>query len=81
MTVKKIRKIRRRRSKGTSSKMYFGIEVQDAIIATQSEPDEKKKERVFVEIIRPAFDKLAENLIFIYDNILIYLYESTDILT
>ena len=66
MTVKKVRKIRRRRGKGTSSKMYFGIEVQDAIISTQSEPDEKQKEKIFVEIIRPAFDKLAENLIFIY---------------
>jgi len=66
MTVKKFRKIRRRKSKGTSAKMYFGPEVQDAIITTQNEEDEKKKEKIFVDIIRPAFDKLAENLIFIY---------------
>ena len=64
--TKKFRKIRRRRSKGASSKMYFGPEVQDAIITTQNEEDEKKKEKIFVDTIRPAFDKLAENLILIY---------------
>lgn len=59
------RKIRRRR-KGTASNPYFSIDTQNAIIEYQNSEDEAEKNKLYVEQIFPAFDKLAQNLIFIY---------------
>ena len=65
MAVKKVRKIRRRR-KGTSAKLYFNADTQAAIVKYQQTEDHSDKEKIYVKEILPAFDKLAENLIFIY---------------
>ena len=59
------RKIRRRR-KGTSSNPYFSADTQAAIIEYQNSEDMAEKDKLYVERIFPAFDKLAQNLIFIY---------------
>ena len=65
MTKKEKRKIRRRR-KGTKSNPYFSADTQAAIVQYQNSEDEKEKNKLYVEQIFPAFDKLAQNLIFIY---------------
>ena len=65
MTKKVKRKIRRRK-KGTKSNPYFGVDTQDAIIQYQNSEDTAEKNKLYVEKIFPAFDKLAQNLIFIY---------------
>ena len=63
--TKKFKKIRRRRS-GTSAKLYFNADTQAAIVAYQACSDTGEKEKHYVEHIMPAFNRLAENLIFIY---------------
>ena len=65
MAVKKVRKIRRRR-KGTATKLYFNADTQAAIVEYQGTDDLDTRSKLYVEKILPAFDKLAENLIFIY---------------
>ena len=64
---KKKRKISRG---GTSAKLYFDNNTQEAIKAYQllgtAESDVEEKNRLYVEKIYPAFEKLAENLIFVY---------------
>ena len=56
------------RSKGKSPpKLYFHSGTQDAIVAYQKSPDNKKeRERLYVTDILPAFEKLVENLINIH---------------
>tara|TARA_Y100000401_G_scaffold35505_1_gene26525 strand:+ start:198 stop:902 length:705 start_codon:yes stop_codon:yes gene_type:complete len=47
-------------------KVYFGMEVQDAIVRYNSlDPDENQSERntIYSKEIHPAFDKLCENII------------------
>jgi hypothetical protein len=46
-------------------KMYFHAGTHDAIIRFQSEPTQEKRDDIYVNEIRPAFEKLVENLIFI----------------
>ena len=62
----KVRRRRIKRSKGTSPKMYFGIDEHNSIVEFQATEDLAVKEKIYVEKILPAFDKLAENLIFIH---------------
>ena len=57
---------RRRSKKKTSPKMYFGPNVHDSIVTYQGLESPKEKEKIYVDDIRPAFDKLSENLIFIH---------------
>jgi len=57
---------RRRRRKKSARKMYFGPDTDQAIIDYQKENDLSKKEEIYNEKIRNAFDKLSENLIFIH---------------
>jgi hypothetical protein len=45
------------------SKVYFGKDVQDAIIRYNESIDNSKKNRIYQEEIHRAFDKLAENII------------------
>ena len=47
-------------------KMYFNSGTQDAIVKFQTETCKKTRERIYVENILPAFEKLVENLINIY---------------
>lgn len=48
------------------SKIYFGIDVQDAIIEFNSTDSKAVKDRLFKTKIYPAFNKLVENLIHTY---------------
>ncbi len=45
------------------SKVYFGKDVQDAIIRYNESIDNSKKNKIYQEEIHRAFDKLAENII------------------
>jgi hypothetical protein len=64
MAIVKKKVVRRRRKR--NKKPYFGIEVHDAIVDYQSKEDISEKKDIYVAKIFPAFDKLAENLIFIH---------------
>lgn len=64
MSRKVKRKIRRR--PGQKRNMYFTAETQDAIVQYQQAEDTEEKQKVYLEKIQPAFDKLVENLIFVY---------------
>jgi hypothetical protein len=66
LAIKKIRRRRRRKSKGTPSKLYFDQNTQDAIVVYQNEESNDARHVIYVEGILPAFDKLVENLIFIH---------------
>ena len=46
--------------------MYFGVDTHDAIVKFQGTEDKKEKEKIYEKEIRKAFNKLAENLIFIH---------------
>ena len=58
------KKIKRRRGK---SHLYFSAETQEFIEKYQASECHKEKEKIYVEKIFPAFDKLVENLIFVYN--------------
>ena len=47
-------------------KMYFNSDTQTAIIKFQDSNEKKEKDKLYVEEIMPAFEKLVENLINIY---------------
>lgn len=47
-------------------KLYFNADTQEAIVKYQNEKSKKEKDKLYVEDILPAFDKLVENLINIY---------------
>ena len=66
MTKPKPKRIIRRRKKGSKSNNYFSLETQDAIIEYQNSEDYDERNKLYLEKILPAFDKLAQNLIFIY---------------
>jgi hypothetical protein len=71
---KKIKKTRRRRQKGDDStstttpnpRFYFTSETQEAICEFQQSVDRRVREKLYVEKIMPAFEKLVENLINIH---------------
>jgi hypothetical protein len=64
--IKKTKRIRRKRSKGKSSKEYFGIDTHNAIKEFQHLESFEDKHSLYILRILPAFDKLVENLIFIH---------------
>jgi len=47
-------------------KYYFGKEAHAAVIAYQNAESTKQKNSIYVAKIKPAFEKLVENLIFIH---------------
>jgi len=47
-------------------KMYFNSDTQRAIVAFQEANDKKERDKLYVEEILPAFEKLVENLINIH---------------
>lgn len=49
-----------------SKKLYFGKDTHNAIITYQSIDDRQEKDKIYIEHIRPSFNKLVENLIFIH---------------
>lgn len=52
--------------KTETKSLYFGPEVQVSMLRYREEIDDKSKEKIYVEEIMPAFNKLVENLIYIY---------------
>lgn len=62
---KKIKKTIRNK-KSSSGSMYFHEGTQKAIEDFQASIDHKEKEKLYMADILPAFDKLVENLIFMY---------------
>lgn len=67
---KEIKKKIRRRNDGDETarklRMYFNSDTQAAIVAWQKAEERKEKEKLYVEVISPAFEKLVENLINIH---------------
>lgn len=59
-TKKKIKR------KKTSTRQYFPEATQDHIVTYQNELDADRRRSIYVEGIQPSFDKLVENLIFVY---------------
>lgn len=73
MIEQKIKKTRRRRQKGKEAtsatpnpKFYFTGETQESIVEFQKTSDRRIREKLYVEKIMPAFEKLVENLINIH---------------
>jgi hypothetical protein len=52
--------------KTEKNKNYFDGVTQEHIEEFQAEPDLEKKKVIFVKHIKPSFDKLIENVIFVY---------------
>lgn len=69
------KKISRRKPGEKAFKNYFDDDTQVAIVSYASEVDPKIREKLYVEVILPAFDKLIENLIHVYGFHV--MYEST----
>ena len=59
------KKIRRRRRK-SGKKPYFGKDVHNSILTYQNTESTEERHKIYVNEILPAFNKLAENLIFIH---------------
>ena len=57
---KKVKKTRKKK------KLYFGPDTDQAINKFQNEQIEEGRKNLYVENIKPAFEKLVENLIFIH---------------
>ena len=62
MTKKKI-KPKKKKKKKKRSRVYFGIDVQDAIVKYNQSENPIERNEIYKEDIHYAFDKLAENII------------------
>lgn len=62
-TVKKSAKSKATKPK---KKYYFGKDAHNAVVEYQTSEDRKEKNKIYTEKIKPSFEKLAENLIFIH---------------
>lgn len=54
------------RGKSKPERYYFSPETQKSIIRYQESLDHKERSAIYTDEIRPAFEKLVENLIFIH---------------
>jgi len=52
--------------KSETKQLYFGPDVQESMAKYSLAEGSKDKEKIYVEEIMPAFNKLVENLIYIY---------------
>ena len=59
-TLKRRQQMPRKKSK---KKLYFGPEVQDAIIRYNTSTNNNERNKIYAEEIHAAFDKLSENII------------------
>jgi len=50
----------------SSPKLYFNSETQEFIVKFQGEEDRRERDKIYIEKILPAFEKLVENLINIH---------------
>ncbi len=55
-----------RRKPGQKRNMYFTKDTQASIEEYQQEPDRSKREDIYKKDIAPAFEQLAESLIYVY---------------
>lgn len=53
-------------SKKKNNKIYFDLSTEKAILKFQKQKNPEKKKEIFVKKIKPALDKLIENIIFTY---------------
>ena len=53
-------------NKKENNKIYFDLTTEKAILKFQKQKNPEKKKKIFVEKIKPALDKLIENIIFTY---------------
>ena len=62
------KKIIKRKPKGgaTPAEFYFSAATQDSIVAYKQETSQEAREKIYVNEIMPAFNKLVENLINVY---------------
>ena len=51
------------KKKKAKKKLYFGPEVQDAIVRYNTSTDDRERNKIYGQEIHKAFDKLAENII------------------
>ena len=78
-----------RRNPGVKRNMYFNADTQASIVKYQNSECETEKKKVYEKEILPAYEKLVENLIFVYgfksayvpfeelkNDCVIFLYES-----
>lgn len=54
------------RGKSKPERYYFSPETQKSIVRYQESPEAKVRSQIYTDEIRPAFEKLVENLIFIH---------------
>jgi hypothetical protein len=70
MAVKKTRKVTRKNAGAKTPKKkrkpYFGKDAHQAIVDYQSSNCKEEKNKIYFNQIKPSFEKLAENLIFIH---------------
>ena len=64
LILKKKKKIRRNPKQKRN--MYFNKDTQASIVEFQEMDSEKEREKLYNDKIHPAFEKLAESLIFVY---------------
>ena len=62
-TTKTEKKVRKEKKKVGD---YFTQKTEDAIVKFQKEENLEKQKKIFVKSIKPAFDKLIENILFVY---------------
>lgn len=60
------KKIQRRPGKNRSARLYFHSGTQQAIVDYQHSSSKREREKLYVEDIKPAFEKLVENLMNIH---------------
>ena len=63
LKTKKQRRIVAPKKKKAKKKLYFGPEVQDAIVRYNTSTNDAERNKIYGEEIHKAFDKLCENII------------------
>ena len=63
LKTKKPRRIVVPKKKKAKKKLYFGMEVQDAIVRYNDSNNDAERNKIYQEEIHKAFDKLCENII------------------
>ena len=52
--------------KKTKKRPYFGKDAHNAVVRYQDSEERREKNKIYTSDIKPSFEKLAENLIFIH---------------
>ena len=62
-TKTKVVKVKKKPGRKPKKKLYFGLEVQDAIVQYNGSENYNFRNKIYSATIHPALDKLAENII------------------